>query len=94
VEGNVVNLKFSKMALEKEEDLRKMVAMVSTYFHDLGGQEVQINVVDTAVLRDAQQHPENYQDLIIRVAGYSARFVELAPELQDDIIRRTEHESV
>jgi len=71
-----------------------MVAMVSTYFHDLEGQEVQINVVDTAILRDAQEHPENYQDLIIRVAGYSARFVELAPELQDDIIRRTEHESV
>ncbi|MPN43319.1 Choline trimethylamine-lyase [bioreactor metagenome] len=64
------------------------------YLIDLKGQEVQVNVVDGATLRDAQKHPENYQDLVIRVAGYSARFVELDKELQDDIIRRTEHQTV
>lgn len=94
LEGNVLNLKFAKAALGEGEILKKFINLVSTYFHDLKGQEVQVNVVDGAILRKAQKNPEQYQDLIIRVAGYSARFVELAKELQDDIIRRTEHTSL
>jgi pyruvate formate-lyase/glycerol dehydratase family glycyl radical enzyme len=94
MEGNVLNLKFSRTALDGDEALHKFADLVCAYLIDLKGQEVQVNVVDGATLRDAQKHPENYQDLVIRVAGYSARFVELDKELQDDIIRRTEHQTV
>ncbi|MDD4088070.1 MAG: formate C-acetyltransferase/glycerol dehydratase family glycyl radical enzyme [Tissierellia bacterium] len=91
LEGNVLNLKFAKTALGEGDSLQKFVDLIDTYLNDLGGQEVQVNVVDGATLKEAQKNPVNYQDLIIRVAGYSARFVELAKELQDDIIWRTEH---
>lgn len=94
LEGNVLNLKFSKMAFGEGKILKKFIDLISTYFHDLQGQEVQVNVVDSSTLKDAQIHPEKYQDLIIRVAGYSARFVELSKELQNDIIRRTEHDTL
>jgi formate C-acetyltransferase len=92
LEGNVLNLKFNRNALSEEQSLKKLMDLVSTYFNTLKGQEVQVNVVDGKVLRDAQNNPQNYSDLIIRIAGYSARFVELAKELQDDIIAREEHE--
>lgn len=92
--GSVVNLKFTKTALGEGEDLQKFVDLADTYLLDLKGQEVQVNVVDGETLRQAQKHPENYQDLVIRVAGYSTRFVELAKELQDDIIDRTEHHAI
>ncbi len=94
LEGNVLNLKFSGGAFGDGGSLQKFVDLIDTYLIDLEGQEVQVNVVDGETLRKAQSHPENYQDLIIRVAGYSARFVELAKELQDDIIWRTEHNAV
>lgn len=91
MQGNVLNLKFSKSVFKGREALRKFVQLVRTYLVDLKGMELQVNVVDAATLREAQKNPEKYKDLIIRVAGYSARFVELAKELQDDIIARTEH---
>lgn len=94
LEGNVVNLKFTRSAFGEADSLQKFVDMVDTYLIDLKGQEVQVNVVDGETLKKAQKNPENYKDLIIRVAGYSARFVELAKELQDDIIWRTEHNAV
>ena len=58
------------------------------------GFEVQINVVSADTLRAAQKNPAEYRDLIIRIAGYSARFVELAPDIQEDLITRTEHQMV
>lgn len=94
MQGGILNLKFSKTALEGEGALRKFAQMVRTYLVDLRGIELQVNVVDAETLRDAQRYPENYADLIIRIAGYSARFVELAREMQDDIIARTEHSAV
>lgn len=94
LEGNVLNLKLTKSAIESKESKKKLMDLVSTYFNPLNGQEVQFNVLSTSTLRDAQEHPENYGDLIVRVAGYSARFVELAKELQNDIIARTEHENI
>jgi len=94
LEGNVLNLKFSKNALSERESQKKLSDLVSVYFNRLNGQEVQINVLDGDTLRDAQKNPQNYGDLIIRVAGYSARFVELAKELQDDIIAREEHQCI
>lgn len=94
LEGNVLNLKFNRNAMGERESLKKLVDLVSIYFDELKGQEVQINVVDGKILRDAQKNPQKYSDLIIRIAGYSARFVELAKELQDDIIDREEHQYV
>jgi len=58
----------------------------------MDGHHIQFNVVDAAILRDAQKHPENYKDLIVRVAGYSDYFNDLGEELQNEIIRRTEQE--
>ena len=61
------------------------------YFR-LDGHHVQFNVVDAATLRAAQKHPEKYRDLIVRVAGYSDYFVDIGPDLQEEIISRTEHQ--
>jgi formate C-acetyltransferase len=92
--GNVLNLKFTPGALESKGALDKFAALIKTYLTDLGGYEVQVNVASVETLRDAQANPENYRDLVIRVSGYSARFVELAAEIQNDIISRTEHGAV
>jgi len=64
-------------------------ALIETYFK-LGGFHVQVNAVSTELLRDAQAHPEQYSDLIVRVSGYSAYFTQLGRELQDDIINRVD----
>jgi pyruvate formate-lyase/glycerol dehydratase family glycyl radical enzyme len=87
--GNTCNIKFAGRTILDDEDVARMRDLVTT-FMELGGQELQINVVDGNTLRDAQAHPEAYQDLIVRVAGYSAYFVELARDIQDEIISRTE----
>lgn len=94
LEGNVLNLKFNKAALSSKDSKVKLCALMSTYFNEMRGQELQMNVVDGSTLRAAQDNPEAYSDLIVRIAGYSARFVELAKELQDDIIAREEHANV
>ncbi len=60
-------------------------------FFDNNGQELQINCVDTAILRDAQKKPEAYMDLVVRVAGYSEFFTKLRPDVQEEIISRMEH---
>ena len=64
--------------------------MTKAYFES-GGMEVQYNVVDTATLRAAQDEPEKYRDLVVRIAGFSAYFVELGRDLQNDIISRNEN---
>jgi formate C-acetyltransferase len=69
------------------------VQLVRGYFK-LDGHHVQFNVVDAATLRAAQKHPEQYRDLIVRVAGYSDYFCDLSLALQDEIIARTEHRSI
>ena len=65
-------------------------AMIQTLFA-LGGFHVQFNCISSETLRDAQVHPENYRDLLVRVAGYSTQFVNLSRAMQDAIIARTEH---
>ena len=67
----------------------KLKNLIQTFF-DLEGMHVQYNVVSTETLKDAQKNPENYKDLVIRIAGFSAYFIELYKELQDDIIKRNE----
>jgi formate C-acetyltransferase len=88
--GTLYNMKFMPASLAGETGLNNFSSVVRSYF-DHKGMHVQFNVVDRATLIDAQKHPENYKDLIVRVAGYSANFVVLAKEVQDDIINRTEH---
>ena len=75
-----------------QEGIEKLANLIRTYF-DLGGTHVQINSISAETLKEAQRHPENFQDLIIRVAGYSAYFIELDKKMQDDIIKRTEHKT-
>jgi len=88
--GTLLNMKFHPSALAGSDGLEKFSMLIRTYF-DLGGHHMQFNVISREMLRDAQKHPERYQNLIIRVAGYSDYFVRLSRELQDEIISRTEH---
>ena len=69
--------------------LKRFVSMIDQYFA-AGGSQMQFNVVSRKTLLDAQKHPENYSDLIVRVAGYSAYFTQLSRDVQQDIIERTE----
>ena len=88
--GTLYNQKFTPAAVSGEQGLKNFVSIIKSFF-DKKGSHVQFNVVDKQTLINAQEHPEDNQDLIVRVAGYSAHFVTLAKEVQDDIINRTEH---
>ena len=87
--GEVLNMRVNPDAVQGEEKLKKFRALILSYVRS-GGFLVQFNIVSTETLRDAQLHPENHRDLVVRVATYAAYFVELGPELQNDIIRRLE----
>jgi formate C-acetyltransferase len=88
--GALLNQKLSPDLLIGNEDIRKMADMIRTYFI-MGGHHVQFNVVSAELLREAQARPQDFQDLMVRVAGYSDYFVNLPKGLQDEIIARTEH---
>ena len=90
--GTLLNVRFVPDMMKGEEDLKKLGSLIRTYF-TLGGHHIQFNVVDTATLHDAQQHPERYRDLLVRVAGYSDYFNDMTPQLQNEIIARTENEA-
>ena len=90
--GTLLNQKFTPQLLNSEDGLEGLVQLIRTYFL-LDGHHIQFNVVDAATLRQAQQHPEQYRSLIVRVAGYSDYFCDLNKTLQDEIIARTEHEA-
>jgi formate C-acetyltransferase len=90
--GTLLNQKFTPQVLESEDGLDKLVQLIRTYFR-LDGHHIQFNVVDAATLRLAQEHPEQYRSLIVRVAGYSDYFCDLSKTLQDEIIARTEHDA-
>jgi len=85
----LLNVKFHSSSLATPEDLSKLGMLIKAY-GSMGGKWMQFNVVGKEELLDAQKSPENYKDLIVRVAGYSAYFLELGKGVQDDIIRRTE----
>lgn len=91
--GSVLNMRFSPDALQDAGKIKKFAAMIRT-FCETGGGLVQFNIVSTATLREAQKEPEKYKDLLVRVATYSAYFVELSSELQNDIIQRMEFQQV
>jgi trans-4-hydroxy-L-proline dehydratase len=88
--GTLLNQKFTPHLLQEEAGLDHLVQLVRTYFK-LDGHHIQFNVIDAETLRRAQQNPEQYRDLIVRVAGYSDYFCDLSPALQEEIILRTEH---
>lgn len=88
--GMVLDVKFTPSLLEEETGKRALRSLIGTYFHK-GGMEMQISVVSGETLRAAQEHPENYADLIVRVSGFSAYFCSLRKATQDEIIKRTEH---
>ena len=88
--GMVLDVKFTPSLLEEETGKRALRSLIETYFHK-GGMEMQISVVSGETLRAAQEHPENYADLIVRVSGFSAYFCSLRKATQDEIIKRTEH---
>jgi pyruvate formate-lyase/glycerol dehydratase family glycyl radical enzyme len=90
--GTLLNQKFTPGLLQDEAGLEDLVQLVRGYFK-LDGHHIQFNVVDAATLRDAQAHPEQHRDLIVRVAGYSDYFCDLGQALQEEIIARTEHNS-
>lgn len=88
--GVLLNQKMTPQMLSTEENKMKLEMLIRTFFNRLHGYHVQYNIVSRETLIDAQLHPENHQDLIVRVAGYSAFFNVLSRKTQDDIIGRTE----
>jgi pyruvate formate-lyase/glycerol dehydratase family glycyl radical enzyme len=91
--GTLLNQKFSPSFFEDEDSYDNLTALIRSYF-SLDGHHIQFNVVNAETLKDAQKHPERYRDLIVRVAGYSDYFNDLGEDLQNEIIKRTEHEEV
>jgi formate C-acetyltransferase len=87
--GTLLNQKFTPQVLEDEDGRRKLMHLIRGYFK-MDGHHIQFNVVNAETLRQARANPEEYRDLIVRVAGYSDYFVDLTPELQEEIITRTE----
>lgn len=88
--GTVVNQKYSPEMFKNDELRAKLLAMIKTYM-SRGGQEIQINSVSREMLIDAMHHPEKYQNLVVRVSGFSAHYVTLDRRVQEDILKRTEH---
>jgi formate C-acetyltransferase len=87
--GTLLNMKFHPSSLQGEEGVTKLSSLIQTYF-ELGGMEMQINVVSAETLKNAQKKPEDYKNLVVRVAGFSTYFVELHIDSQNDLISRTE----
>lgn len=93
LQSTLFNMKFNPTAIEGEAGSDKFIRLNDTYFK-LGGYQIQYNIVDRNMLLDAQEHPENYTDLMVRVAGFTARFIDLGPEVQRQVIERTEFEAI
>ena len=91
--GTLLNQRFAPEFFEDDTAIHKLSSLIRSYFR-MDGHHIQFNVVDSEILRDAQKHPENYTDLIVRVAGYSDYFNDLGEDLQNEIIRRTEHSDI
>ena len=91
--GTLLNVRFTPQLFKRDEDIKKCASLIRTYFK-FGGHHIQFNIVDTATLLDAQKHPDQYKDLLVRVAGYSDYFNDMTEQLQNEIIARTENEAV
>ena len=91
--ARLLNLKFTPSCLKGEDGLENLVDFIRVWC-DLKLWFVQFNVINTETLKKAQEHPEDYKSLLVRVAGYSAYFVSLSKDVQNDIITRSAHESI
>lgn len=91
--GALLNQKLTPDLLEGRENLKNIASLIKTFFN-MGGHHIQFNVVSSELLRTAQEHPKDFQDLMVRVAGYSDYFVNLPKGLQEEIIARTEHKNL
>ena len=89
--GTLLNVRFTPSLMKRDEDLKKLASLIRSYF-SFGGHHIQFNIVDTETLLDAQKNPENYKDMLVRVAGYSDYFNDMTEQLQNEIIARTENE--
>jgi formate C-acetyltransferase len=88
----ILNARFSKDLFDRPKGRQALRGLIETYF-EMGGMQIQINVVDQEVLRDAIDHPERHEDLIVRVGGFSALFNSLPLDIKLSILERTEHEA-
>jgi trans-4-hydroxy-L-proline dehydratase len=91
--GTLLNQRFLPSLLKRDADLVKLGNLIRSYF-TMGGHHIQFNIVDSATLFAAQEHPEEYKDLLVRMAGYSDYFNDMNEDLQQEIIERTENESI
>ena len=90
--GTLLNQRFLPSLLKRDEDITKLGQLIRSYF-TMGGHHIQFNIVDTATLKAAQKCPEDYKDLLVRMAGYSDYFNDMNIDLQQEVIERTENES-
>ncbi|SHJ29115.1 formate C-acetyltransferase [Malonomonas rubra DSM 5091] len=90
--GTLLNQRFLPSLLKRDEDIKKLAALIRSYF-SMGGHHIQFNIVDTATLKAAQETPEDYKDLLVRMAGYSDYFNDMNEDLQQEVIERTENEA-
>ncbi len=88
--GLALNIRIHPSALSRDDGPEKLRTLTQTYM-DRGGMEVQYNIVSADTMRAAQADPQTYRDLVVRIAGYSAYFVELSQDCQNDLIHRTEN---
>jgi len=91
--GTLLNQRFLPSLLQRDEDIAKLGQLVRSYF-TLGGHHIQFNIVDSATLYAAQEKPEDYKDLLVRMAGYSDYFNDMNADLQQEVIERTENEAI
>lgn len=90
MDGMALNIRIHPASLQREDGVAKLKDLTKVYLNQ-GGMEIQYNIVSAETMRAAQKNPENYRNLVVRIAGYSAYFVELSQDCQNDIIRRTEN---
>jgi len=91
--GTLLNQKFTPSFFDGENGINSVIQLIRSYFR-MDGHHIQFNVVNAELLRKAQKEPELHKDLIVRVAGYSDYFNDLTEELQEEIIKRTEHQNI
>ena len=91
--GTLLNLRFLPSLLKRDEDVAKLGSLIRSYFSQ-GGHHVQFNIVDTATLKAAREHPEEYKDLLVRMAGYSDYFNDMNEDLKQEVIERTENDAL
>lgn len=92
-QNSQMNLKVHPSAIKGIEGSKKLLDLTRSYMRE-GGYHIQYNIVDSKVLKDAQGNPENYRDLMVRVAGFTQYWCEIGKPIQDEVIARTEYEGV